>query len=378
MDREAQMAVIDSGWPAITDAELGEVATRLPQHTGTRPAAVTWRSSRPMTSAALAMLPDGTEVFVKRQLPSLVSRAELAAKHSFVNRLVQSGFPTVPQLVFDDGTTVLGLDDWFYEVSLRAPGEDRYRGLPSWEPPRTAAEALEVGRVAGRLRTAAEQIEAADLGPSPYQTRVRLMLGDPLPRAEAWLVDHPAVASHIERTGADFAADLALCAAPARRLAALAEAPMRWTHGDLHASNLLWRADQVSSVIDFGLACVNPPLVDLAMAIERHAIDWLRITAGDPDGARPLVAQQIIDGYVQCWPLSAKEAGILGELVAVVQAEFALTVIDYVQHAPVPKGNAAWSYDVYFAGHCRWFASDHGRRFIEQINTMATSVAEEE
>lgn len=377
MDRDAQLAIITSGWPPITDDDIAMLADQLPQHRGPQRAQVLWRSGRPMTSAALAVLPDGTEVFVKRHLAELVGRADLGAKHQYVNHLVAAGFPTVPQLRFVDGTTVAAHDGWWYEVSLRATGVDRYRELASWQPPATDNEALEVGRLAGRLRSAAESIPAVETAPTPYQTRVRLLLGDPAARHRGWLDARPAVASYIERAGVDFEADLAACAGSARRLGALADAPMRWTHGDLHVSNMLWRGHRVSALIDFGLASVNPPLVDLAMAIERHAIDWVGIVAGDPDGGRPRIASLIIKGYQQSWPLTGTEAELLADLVAVVQAEFALGVIEYVQHAPVPPANADWAYHNYFAAHCRWFGTAAGRRFSESIHQVATTSAKE-
>lgn len=42
-------------------------------------------------------------------------------------------------------------------------------------------------------------------------------------------------------------------------------------------------------------------------------------------------------------------------------------MIEYGDAAPVPASNADWAYDIYFNGHNKWFASDDGRRFADEI-----------
>ncbi len=54
-----------------------------------------------------------------------------------------------------------------------------------------------------------------------------------------------------------------------------------WTHNDLHASNLFWSSKRddahATAVIDFGLADRTFAVHDLAVAIERNVVEWLRL-----------------------------------------------------------------------------------------------------
>lgn len=422
MDTDDQLAVIANGWPAISDADLTHLFNHLARRSQVAgEPRVTRSSDRPMASAALASLPDGSEIFVKRYSPALITSEQLEAKHGYVNRLVDLGFPTVQFLNFDDDSTIFDDGRWLYEANPKAPGEDRYRELTSWLPPKTRAEMVEIGRIAGRLRELSDEIPIVDLpasrggssdetagsavrdrlpgrgrppslgweqtpdqrrdqlpGPglarsnTAYQTKVRLLLGEPSDDdVDAWLAAHPGVRSYLEKTGRDFAADLRLASPFADRLAELGSGPQAWTHGDLHASNTLWRGDQITSVIDFGLAWPNPPLLDLAMAIERHAIDWLAITAGDGEAWRPEAVDDVIGGYRRTYPLPAAEGEVLADLVACCQVEFALTNIEYASLAPVDPSVADWSYEVYFRDHLRWFGTDAGHRFAEAVRNAA-------
>jgi len=54
-----------------------------------------------------------------------------------------------------------------------------------------------------------------------------------------------------------------------------------WTHNDLHASNLLWSDDgadaRAAAIIDFGVADRTNTVHDLAHAIERNVVEWLKL-----------------------------------------------------------------------------------------------------
>jgi Ser/Thr protein kinase RdoA (MazF antagonist) len=60
-----------------------------------------------------------------------------------------------------------------------------------------------------------------------------------------------------------------------------------WTHNDFHASNLMWSEDggrpEVTGIIDFGLADRTNAVHDLATAIERNIVEWLRIATPGVD-----------------------------------------------------------------------------------------------
>lgn len=366
MDTAEQLAIVKLPWPAISDADAAKVCAQLP-NLPAEFSAVTWISGRPMAAACRIELADGTALFLKRYSPDLIVAADLAAKHKFVNTLYAQNFPTVPFLSFATGRTWLQ-DEWFYEISPWAPGLDPYQKLTSWQAPSNDQHLREIGRTAARLRKAAGNIPSPQVFPTPYQTRVRLVLGDPLSTWQQWLSDFPKLSEYL--ADRDFAADLTLTMPFAAQLTELAEQPMHWTHGDLHASNMLWHGNQVCSVIDFGMAHPNPPLLDLAIAVERHAIDWLGITAGNTDGGRPQVAAEIIAGYQEIWPLTAAEQQHLPALIALCQAEAGLAAVEYSCRAPVPPANADWAYDIYFKEHLEWFHTTAGKEFLTQINSI--------
>ncbi|MDO5026167.1 MAG: phosphotransferase [Trueperella sp.] len=366
MDTAEQLAIVEPTWPVISDDDAARVCAQIPDLPAEF-AEVTWFSGRPMAAACRAELTDGTALFIKRYSPALMVAPDLAAKHQFVNTLHAQHFPAVPFLSFATGQTWLQ-DHWFYEVSPWAPGTDPYRQLTSWQAPSNTRHWREIGRTAAQLRKAAADIPAPQVFPTVYQTRTRLVLGNPLDAWEQWVKDFPELAQYL--ADRDFPADLTLTEPFAAQLAELATEPMRWTHGDLHASNLLWSGDQVCSVIDFGMAHPNPPLLDLAIAIERHAIDWLGITAGNLHGARPQVAAEIIAGYQEVLPLTANERRYLPALIALCQVEAGLVTVEYSRRAPVPAANADWAYDVYFKEHLQWFHTTPGQEFLAQISSM--------
>jgi aminoglycoside phosphotransferase (APT) family kinase protein len=73
---------------------------------------------------------------------------------------------------------------------------------------------------------------------------------------------------------AAWAARLALAASsPALREAA-ERLPRTLTHGDMHPANILTRADGSPVIIDWGNACLAPPMLDLANIIELGSPQW--------------------------------------------------------------------------------------------------------
>jgi hypothetical protein len=159
---------------------------------------------------------------------------------------------------------------WCYELHAVGRGEDRYRDVPSWEPFAGPADARAAGAALARLSRCAEGFERPARAPrvlvagwhgvTPTGLRqylqarplVAAALGDRLPEVE------------------DVLGPLQERLAPL-----LPELASGWTHGDGHASNLLWTGDAVSAVLDLGLCDRTTPVFDLATAIERNAVSWL-------------------------------------------------------------------------------------------------------
>jgi hypothetical protein len=65
----------------------------------------------------------------------------------------------------------------------------------------------------------------------------------------------------------------AASAAPALHAAA-ETLPRALTHGDMHPGNIVRRADGSPVIIDWGNACLAPPMLDLANLVEIESDDW--------------------------------------------------------------------------------------------------------
>lgn len=370
MDREQQLKVVNNQWPPLSASQATEVLNEIPKFREERIAELS-PSSRPMAAAALVTTDSGEQVFLKRYHHHLVSENELEAKHSFVNQLAENGFSTPRFFSFNPGGTVLRLGEWIFEASQGAPGQDRYRDLRSWLPPKTSEEAVELGRVAARLRLASQKIKPLPLEPGPYQTRIELMLGDPLARLTDFLNSHPVLDTYLKENGSDLAGALEPLRPFANTLTPLKNAPRYFTHGDLHVSNTFWEGNEITSLIDFGLACPNPPLFDLAVLLERHSIDWISITEGKTDSYCPEVAGDLLTGYGQVWPLSGEETEMLGAMIALCNVEFSLSAIEYDLLAPIDPQIKDWAWNIGFQGHSQWFLTEPGKKYLSTINQLA-------
>ncbi|MBN3817087.1 phosphotransferase, partial [Paraburkholderia sp. Se-20369] len=142
--------------------------------------------------------------------------------------------------------------------------------------------------------------------------------------------------------------------------------PPLWTHGDWHASNLLWSNGepdaQVRTVLDFGLSDRTCAVYDIAVAIERNAIDWMA-----PADARRIEYAQIdalLDGYEAVTPLSDDAYAALVALLPIVHTEFALSEVAYFDGIVRSPETVDVAYDGYLIGHARWFGERDGRQLL--------------
>ena len=89
---------------------------------------------------------------------------------------------------------------------------------------------------------------------------------------------------------------------------ALDELPWQFIHGDAHDENLLVEGDRVVGLIDFGDACHNPTVADLAICLT-----YLMMRGDDPLA----IARAILRGYETVRPLSDAERDALYPLICV-------------------------------------------------------------
>jgi Ser/Thr protein kinase RdoA (MazF antagonist) len=156
--------------------------------------------------------------------------------------------------------------------------------------------------------------------------------------------------------------------------------PSLWTHNDLHASNLLWSdagADaQAVVVIDFGLADRTNAVHDLAHAIERNMIGWLKLVER-PDQPEEVPVHYdllfaLLEGYESVRRLSHQERAALAPMMALCHAEFALAETDYFLSALHSKEKARMACEGYLVSHARWFGGP-GSKLLDTLRKWATT-----
>jgi len=364
-------------WLPLTDDELrGILGCSEPGGLGCWPA-VTWRSPRPMSAAALVRHGDAT-VFVKRHHVSVRTPEQLAAEHEFATHLRMRGLPVPAVVRLADGQSVLRRGDFCYEVHQNAGGVDLYRDAVSWSPYASLGHAYAAGAALARLHLA-----AADFG-RPARPAAVLMNScqvitapDPLGAASALVAARPVLAAYLagRHWKDDFDAVLTpLIGRAAPRLAALRP---QWAHGDWHPSNLTWTSAapdaQVAGIFDFGLANRTYPVHDLALALERAVVSWLDLPETGTATADLAAAAFLLDGYQTVRPLTEAEAVTLPLLLPVVHVEYALSEADYFTSVAISAANADLAYE-YLIGHARWFGQPPGRDLLRFLSDYRPSL----
>lgn len=121
----------------------------------------------------------------------------------------------------------------------------------------------------------------------------------------------------------------------------------------------------MQTVLDFGLADRTCAVMDIALAIERNAIDWLA-----PADARRVEYEQIdalLDGYESLAPLSDAAYAALIALLPIVHTEFALSEVAYFGCIVDAPEIVDVAYDGYLLGHARWFGERDGQRLLDWL-----------
>ncbi len=354
-------------WPPLSPAELEHVAAAygLGAVRGTP-----WVSPRPLSAAALVQA-GARRVFVKRHHHSVRTATDLLEEHRFMGHLRARGIPVPEVLVDRDGVTAHARGDWTFEVHAAAQGRDLYRDTASWTPLADLQRARAAGAMLGRLHEASGSYGAPQRGTHILVARDDLLRAvDPMAALEAQLSERPGLAAYLgTRTWRE---DFRHCIAPrhARLQPRLARQAVLWTHNDWHASNLCWGADDhVADVLDFGLCSPTSALFDLATAIERNAIAWLRLDLG-ADAAHPRTASALIAGYREHHPLTEEDLDTLADLLPLVHVEFALSEIEYFHAITRSPRHADIAYDDFLIGHARWFDTAAAQPLLRAIREI--------
>lgn len=358
-------------WPAIAPDEAEAVLARFPA--AGRLVGLSWHSPRPFSAATLIRTTRG-EFFLKRHHHSLRTLEGVAEEHRFITHLGHAGMPVPEMVATADGVSAIGLGEWTYELHRRAPGVDLYRDRLSWTPFLSTAHAHAAGAALARLHVAARGFVAPARQPQPLVASFTILpAADPLAAAEIYIAARPALTAFLAERPWRRSLSHLFAALGDGLAARLADQPPLWTHNDWHPSNLLWSGDgQVRAAFDFGLADLSCAAHDLANAIERCAVQWLRLGQGEDDAiAEPEAAIALLAGYATVIPLSRADVETIVRLLPLIHIEFALSEIDYFNGVLGEPDHATLAWDGYLLGHAEYFLSVPGQDFLRRIETMA-------
>ena len=369
--------LVEPDWPPLTDAEVSAVLARYGRATG--PAAVRWRSPRPMSAAALVGC-DGEEVFVKRHHVLVRTVAQLGAEHALAGHLRALGVAVPAVLGLPGGGTTVRSGDYLYEVHARAAGMDVYRDVLSWEPFTSVRHASAAGAALARFHRASASFGLPARPPAVLTNSCAIITApDPLAAVARLAARRPGLASYLDKR--PWRDDFTSYHLPAigRLAPLLPDLGRLWGHGDWHPSNLTWTSPApdagVAAVIDLGLANRTFAAHDLAVAIERSAVSWLDLAESRWAHPDIPVVGALLDGYRSVRPLSQAELGALPLLLPVVHIEYALSEVEYFASVVRSHENADLAYHTYLVGHARWFGTAEGRALLSHLRERAGPAA---
>ncbi len=339
------------------------------------------------------------KVFLKRHALAVRTPAALAEEHDFLAWLAPRTPLVQPALTTADGATAILDGNWCYEAHPVASGIDAYEDALSWTPFFHTAHAHAAGQALAQLHNAAQGYSAPARPRHPLVTSFTILTApNPYRAIETCLAARPQLQAWLGprkwRAAAEQALDpllQTLARTPfAQYSAGQGSHPLPshlaplWTHNDAHASNFTWAATgpeaQVAAVIDFGLADRTCALHDLATAIERNIVEWLRIDQpSQTPGSLVHFAQldQLLAGYHSIRPLSRDALQQLAAILPLVHLEFALSEADYFLTILHSEEKTALAWDGYFLGHALWFQTSEGEALLNHLRQLAATHAPE-
>jgi Ser/Thr protein kinase RdoA (MazF antagonist) len=356
-------------WPGLTLDELRPVLALYEPLGAVR--GVIWHSPRPFAASGIVAC-DLMTVFVKRHDGRVRTAVDVREEHAFIAHLLRQDAPVPRVLPARFGETAPSRGGYTYEVHALLPHADPYRDAVSWSPFASVAHARDAGRALAELHVASTGFAAPPRRTGLLVADFRIFgSAEPMAALVRRVAAEPLLADAL--AARDWRGDVARVLLPLHaRLAPFlpALAPL-WTHNDFHASNLLWSAHDarsgVAAVLDFGLCNRTNAVFDLATAIERNAIEWLRLADGVSDIAHAGLARALIEGYRAVRPLSAAEAQALAHALPLVHAEFALSELAYFHGVARAPADCAAAYDDFLLAHAAWFGTAAGQAFQRDL-----------
>jgi Ser/Thr protein kinase RdoA (MazF antagonist) len=379
-------------WPRLTLGEVDALLRRYPQAGGAE--GLISHSPRPFSAASVVATPVG-RVFVKRHHCAVRDREGLLEEHRLIAFLRgRCGELIAPVLADADGETVVSVGDWTYEVHAPARGVDAYEQALSWTPFLWSSHARAAGRALAQLHRGAEEYLAPARKARQLVTSFTIFAGsgddsggpddradrNPNKRMDAYLESRPLLRAYVEKRDWRASFDELLMPLYERLEPWLGYLRPLWTQNDFHASNLMWSGEGedagVTGVIDFGLADRTNAVHDLATAIERNIVEWLRMGESQVDLLHLDNLDGLLAGYEEIRPLRYEEACALVAMLPLVHCEFALSETDYFLSVLHSEERAYLAYEGYFLAHAEWFRGANGHRLLGYLERWADGVAE--
>jgi Ser/Thr protein kinase RdoA (MazF antagonist) len=361
-------------WPPLTLPEVDVVLRRYPQSGGA--VRIVSVSPRPFSSASVVETVRGP-VFVKRHARSVRDRAGLLEEHSFIAHLAAKLPDLVQSVLTDcDGESAICVGEWTYEVQPIARGLDVYEDALSWTPFRSWGHASAAGLALAKLHKAAESYDAPARGVAQLVSSYSIFSGNnPEIAMESYLEERPKLLEYAEQRHWRESLHELLTPFYRQLQPRLEYLKPLWTHNDFHASNLTWSgADpmaDVTGIIDFGLADRTNAVHDLATAIERNIVEWLRIEESGAEIVHLDHLDAFLAGYEELAPLSYEQGRALAAMLPIVHCEFALSEADYFLSILNSPEKAYLAYEGYLLGHAQWFLGEQGQRLVHFLEERA-------
>jgi Ser/Thr protein kinase RdoA (MazF antagonist) len=254
---------------------------------------------------------------------------------------------------------------------------DVYGDALSWTPFLNSGHARAAGRAMAKLHAASASYDATARMTQQLVSSFTIFAGGcgvtPMERMESYLESRPMLRAYVEERAWRRDFDALLMPLYRKLEPWLGYLDPLWTHNDFHASNLIWSGDgtdaEVMGIIDFGLSDRTNAVHDLATAMERNGVEWLRAFSANEqvDVVHLDHLCSLLDGYGEISPLSYEMGQALVAMLPLVHCEFALSETDYFLSVLGSPEKAALAYEGYFLRHAEWFARDPGRRLLGEL-----------
>lgn len=375
-------ALVEPDWPPLTLTEVDALLRRYPGPGGAAGGALRLLmvSPRPFSAASVVETRQG-QVFVKRHHQSVRSREGVLEEHRLMQYLAAACWTDGRKLVEApladaDGETVQVKGEWTYEVHPVSLGVDLYREAHSWTPFESAEHARAAGRTLAAMHLAVAEYDAAARAEGPLVTSWTIFAHEnPMAAMERYLGQRPLLLAYAEERHWPDSMQELLLPWHARLQAFLPHLKPLWTHNDFHASNLMWSVDgpdaEVTAIVDFGLSDRTNAVHDLATAIERNCIEWLRI--GEAGIVHTDHVDALLAGYEEIRQLDAMEAQAVRAMLPLVHCEFALSETNYYLSVLKDRAKAFLGYEGYFLGHAAWFREAEGAALLRHLERWANT-----